>query len=291
MGAQTTSAPTSITVTPAQASLYFIQADHLNTPRLVTDEANAIVWRYLPTTEPFGNTPPEEDPNATGKRFEMPLAFPGQYRDRESNLNYNYFRDYNPATGRYVQSDPIGLQGGINTYTYVEGDPISYVDLDGLSRQNPFDPNRFGGGGSGGSARMGSGAAGGGARASEGGASRGANTPQSCSAEVSNSAKPLYRNMSKAEAEAVQQTGKLRGGKEGDTFFTDSRFRSADTAQDRLSLPNRPEVQMEFRIKNSPSMTRNGTRVDPEAGGRGGGREYMTTNPVEVEIINVQPYR
>jgi hypothetical protein len=97
--------------------------------------------------------------------------------------------------------------------------------------------------------------------------------------------------MSKAEAEAVRQAGKLRGGREGETFFTDSRFRSADTAQDRLSLPNRPEVQMEFLIKNNSSMIRNGTRVDPAYGGRGGGREYMTTDPVEVEIINVQPYR
>lgn len=93
--------------------------------------------------------------------------------------------------------------------------------------------------------------------------------------------------MSKTDAEAVQQTGKLRGGREGET---DSRFRSADTAQDRLSLPNRPEVQMGFQIKNNPSMMRNGTRVDPAYGERGGGREYMTTNPVEVEIINVQPY-
>ncbi|MCX7146239.1 MAG: Ig-like domain-containing protein, partial [Sulfuritalea sp.] len=132
VGAQTTSAPTPVTVTPAQASLYFIQADHLGTPRLVTDEANTIVWRNLPTTEPFGNTPPEEDPNATGTRFEMPLAFPGQYRDKESNLSYNFFRDYDPQGGRYWQSDPIGLQGGINTYSYVNGNPLSYADPSGL---------------------------------------------------------------------------------------------------------------------------------------------------------------
>ena len=110
-------------------------------------------------------------------------------------------------------------------------------------------------------------------------------------ATAANSLKPLYRSMSRAEASAVQQTGKLRGGREGETFFTDSRFRSADRAQDRLSLPQRPEVQMEFRITNSPTISRNGTRVDPSYDGRGGGREYMTTDPVEVEIINVQPHR
>jgi RHS repeat-associated protein len=132
LGAQATSPPVTITVTPAKTSLYFIHPDHLGTPRLVTDQANAIVWRNLPTTEPFGNSPPEEDPNGTGQRFELPLAFPGQYRDRESNSNYNFFRDYDPTSGRYVQSDPIGLNGGINTYGYVNGNPISFIDPNGL---------------------------------------------------------------------------------------------------------------------------------------------------------------
>ncbi|WP_420209289.1 SpvB/TcaC N-terminal domain-containing protein [Candidatus Electronema sp. JC] len=102
--------------------------------------------------------------------------------------------------------------------------------------------------------------------------------------------KTFYRSMSKAEALDIQKTGKLRGGKSGETFFTDSRFRSGDKAKDRLSLQERPEVQMEFQIKNNPSPTRNGTRVTPDYGGRGGGKEFMTTDPVEVEIINIQPY-
>lgn len=52
--------------------------------------------------------------------------------DRETNLHYNYFRDYDPETGRYIQSDPIGLRGGINTYTYVHGNPMSLRDSFGL---------------------------------------------------------------------------------------------------------------------------------------------------------------
>ncbi|RSZ55071.1 RHS repeat-associated core domain-containing protein, partial [Massilia atriviolacea] len=52
--------------------------------------------------------------------------------DRNTNLFYNYFRDYDPQTGRYVQSDPLGLDGGINTYGYVDGNPLSYVDPEGL---------------------------------------------------------------------------------------------------------------------------------------------------------------
>jgi RHS repeat-associated protein len=68
--------------------------------------------------------------------FEFPPRFPAQYFDKETNLHYNYFRDYWPDGGRYVQSDPIGLAGGLNTYAYVLSNPIAKVDSLGLAASN-----------------------------------------------------------------------------------------------------------------------------------------------------------
>jgi RHS repeat-associated protein len=115
---------------PAQAqTLYFIQADHLNTPRLISDSAGTAVWRW-DNQEPFGNDVPNENPSGLGTLV-VPLRFPGQYFDKETNLTYNYYRDYDPAIGRYVESDPIGLKGGLNTYLYVYGAPLLYMDESG----------------------------------------------------------------------------------------------------------------------------------------------------------------
>jgi RHS repeat-associated protein len=70
---------------------------------------------------------------ALGIAHVFDLRFPGQRYDMASGLYYNYFRDYEPASGRYTQSDPIGLLGGINTYAYVGGNPLSRFDRRGLA--------------------------------------------------------------------------------------------------------------------------------------------------------------
>lgn len=101
---------------------------------MISNAAGQAVWR-LDHGEPFGNSSPDENPSGLGA-FEFPLRFPGQYFDKETNLHYNYFRDYDPSLGRYVESDPIGLDGGLNTYLYVLS-PLLQVDPEGLMGNAP----------------------------------------------------------------------------------------------------------------------------------------------------------
>jgi RHS repeat-associated protein len=124
------SADAKVHVGTAPANVYFIQPDHLGTPRLIADENQKIVWRW-DNQEPFGADMPNEDPDGDGVAFDFPMRFPGQYFDRETNLAYNMARDYSADLGRYVESDPIGLGGGLNTYSYVGGDPLRATDPSG----------------------------------------------------------------------------------------------------------------------------------------------------------------
>jgi len=109
---------------PAEA-LYYYHNDHLGTPQAMTDENQNIVWQA--DYRPFGEV------TITTASIENNLRFPGQYFDVESGLYYNYFRDYDAQTGRYIQSDPIGLAGGKNTYAYVGSNPTRYTDRHGLN--------------------------------------------------------------------------------------------------------------------------------------------------------------
>ena len=115
----------------AGVSLFYVHTDHLSTPRRISRPSdNAIVWRW--DGDAFGTTPASEDPDGDSSPFGYNVRFPGQYFDSETGLHYNYFRDYDPSAGRYVQSDPIGLRGGLNTYGYANSSPTTFVDPRGL---------------------------------------------------------------------------------------------------------------------------------------------------------------
>jgi len=107
--------------------LYFYINDHLGKPQVLTDDAGSVVWKA--DYEPFGMAL-EHNSSSVVNQF----RFTGQYYDQETELHYNYFRFYDPKTGRYLTPDPIGLFGGINLYSYVQNNPINFIDPYGLIR-------------------------------------------------------------------------------------------------------------------------------------------------------------
>jgi RHS repeat-associated protein len=95
----------------------------LGAPLQTTDRLGQISWNAQ--LDPFGKAAP------LNPAITQNLRFPGQYYDQETGLHYNMARYYDPGIGRYLQSDPIGLSGGINTYTYVRNNPLKYIDPKG----------------------------------------------------------------------------------------------------------------------------------------------------------------
>lgn len=113
----------------ATAQLSYLETDHLGTPRVAADATTqAVQWRWDLLQTAFG----DHAPAVLAPGFELNMRYPGQHFDVESGLNHNYFRDYDPRTGRYIESDPIGLRGGANTYSYVGANSLAGVDMYGL---------------------------------------------------------------------------------------------------------------------------------------------------------------
>ncbi|MGH8321684.1 MAG: RHS repeat domain-containing protein [Gammaproteobacteria bacterium] len=137
-------------ITPS--GLYYVHTDQLGTPRDITNASKAVVWQW--NSDPFGNGTP------TGS-ITYNLRFPGQYYDAETGRNYNYFRDYDPTIGRYIEPDPLGTLGlktrtgqlakfyslatwndmseksppfllpDLNLYSYTNQNPINRFDVNG----------------------------------------------------------------------------------------------------------------------------------------------------------------
>jgi RHS repeat-associated protein len=101
-----------------------IHNDHLGTPQKMTDASGTVVWAA--DYKPFGEA------TITVSNITNNIRFPGQYFDSETGLSYNYFRDYNPVNGRYIEKDPIGQWGGVNIFAYSNANPINRTDRTGL---------------------------------------------------------------------------------------------------------------------------------------------------------------
>ncbi|GBC62857.1 hypothetical protein DENIS_3841 [Desulfonema ishimotonii] len=119
--------PAAMKVYGEGAGWYYFLNDHLGTPQKLVDASGNVVWEagYLP----FG------DVQIGRADVENNLRFPGQYYDAETGLHYNWHRYYDPGSGRYITGDPIGLEGGMNVYAYVNGNPVNWADPDGLARK------------------------------------------------------------------------------------------------------------------------------------------------------------
>ena len=114
-----------VDVSSGSNNINFVVADGLGTPRSIVDSAGAQIWHWTYQSDPFG----EKLPSGS---YTYNLRFPGQYYDEESGTVYNLNRFYAPELGRYIQSDPTGLGGGIDTYAYSDSNSLNLFDDNGL---------------------------------------------------------------------------------------------------------------------------------------------------------------
>jgi len=117
---------TGLDAEPDSGQRYYLYTNPIGVPIRVEDADGSVCWTAR--IDPFGLA--EVSMNST---LEMPLRFPGHYFDAETGLHYNRFRYFSPELGRFLQSDPAGINGGINFYAYPV-DPLTDSDIDGLGK-------------------------------------------------------------------------------------------------------------------------------------------------------------
>jgi len=119
----------SVSADPATGKRYHVHTDHLGCPELLLDDAGHAVWRAR--IDAYGAAQVD-----VGQEFHQPLRWPGHYYDAETGLHENRFRTYSPELGRYLQSDPLGVEGGLNLYAYTDN-PLKEVDVRGDAKRCP----------------------------------------------------------------------------------------------------------------------------------------------------------
>ena len=103
---------------------YRIVSDHLGSPRLIVDVDDGTIAQELAFDE-FGNV------LSDSKAGFQPFGFAAGIMDRDTGLTHFGLREYDPAVGRWISKDATLQAGGINLYSYVHGDPVSLIDVDG----------------------------------------------------------------------------------------------------------------------------------------------------------------
>lgn len=269
---------------------FFHLTNHQGSTRFLADETQTAVNRY--EYDSFGNR------LFVDEAVSNPFTYTGRELDEESGLYYYRARYYDPRTGRFLGEDPLGFFGGdVNLYPYVGNDPVNFTDPQGLfspldlldvifffdSLDNAIDcpslQNLF---------NLGLDTAGLLPLIPSTGALRKADDLLKFLGDN----KTFERVVSEGELRAIEETGLLRGGREGRNFFTNNASLDAKRAQQRLGLdgPLR-DYRVRFEITGDVPVTGPQRAPGGSTGTPGGGREFFTDQPTPIEIIRVDPLK
>ena len=256
---------------------YRVFTDHLGSPRLIVNAADGTVIQRM-DYDVWGQVTHDSNPGF------QPFGFAGGLYDRDTRLVRFGARDYDPETGRFTTKDPILFAGGsANLYTYALNDPVNLTDPSGLVIDTLWDVGNllydaFNGNWC--------------DFAADAVAAAIPFAPAGVTKLVRlNTQRPregieiVQRWMSKAELDATQKTGLLRGGRSGTHYVTDFANHDPLRARQRLALPQTPDIRVTLEVPAgvfSPA-----TKVRPDFNMPGGGLERLGSGDVAVKILGI----
>jgi RHS repeat-associated protein len=290
------SPPVTLTVVPnvSGETITYLHNDLLGSVIAATDINGSVLWKE--NYQPYGGRIKNEEAALGNRQF-----FTGKPHDEDTGLSYFGARYYDPVVGRFMGIDPVEFKESnihsFNRYAYGNNNPYRFVDPDG---REPYDcnvrdvmPQLRAIATSGDSARASSWhyqQSGNLADALLSGAvsAPGAGVVKSVSglfAKEGAAVETVQRWMSKAELSATQETGLLRGGREGTHYVTDAANADALRARQRLALPQTPEVRVTLEVPGGTFSAP--SKVEPKFNMPGGGGERTATGNISVKIRGV----